>query len=229
MKKTLLALLIIASFNSFSQSFTVQLEPFDELKVSRGIEALLFKSNSKEMEFELVGLSKNDIIIEQSKHRLTLKVKTKSLWEAMQDSEWSVKVKIPYESIELIDVSTGAVVKAESIIKTEDLFIDSSMGGVVDIAIKSKRVTVDTSTGAVTKLKGEVETATIDCNMGAVVRAYDLVAQSARVEASMGGIVKVYCTKEFDGSASMGGEITVKGDPEKSFESESMGGKIDSY
>jgi len=229
MKNILATLLIFASFNGFAQSFTVELEAFDELKISRGVEALLYKSSSNEMEFEIKGLNKSDVIIEQSRHRLTIKVKTKALWEAMQENDWSVKVKIPYESIELIDVSTGAVLKAESVIKTEDLFIDSSMGGVVDIAIKSKRVTIDTSMGAVTKIKGEVETANIDCNMGAVVRAYDLLAQSARVEASMGGIVKVYCTKEFDGSASMGGEITVKGNPEKSFESESMGGEIDSY
>jgi len=229
MKNVVTLLFIISSFSGFSQSFKVQLEDFDELKISRGIEALLYKSSSKEMEFELKGLNKSDVLIEQSKHRLTIKVKTKSLWEAMQENEWSVKVKIPYESIELIDVSTGAIVKAESTIKSEDLFIDSSMGGIVDIDIKSKRVTIDTSMGAITSISGEVEIANIDSNMGAVVKAYDLVAQSARVESSMGAIVKVYCVKEFDGSASMGGEITVKGNPEKLFESESMGGDIDSY
>ncbi len=229
MKKFLSTLFILVSITSYGQSFKVQLEPFDELKVARGVQATLFKSNSTEMEFEIKGVDEDDIIIEQSKHRLTIKVKTKSLWEAMQENKWSVKVKIPYSAIELIDVSTGAVVKAEGVLVSDDLFIDSTMGGLVELSVKTERITIDTSMGAVNELSGETETAIIDSNMGAVVRAYDLKAKNARVEVSMGGVVKIFCTEEFDGEANMGGEISVKGNPKKSFEDENMGGDIDVY
>lgn len=229
MKKLLSTLFILATLSSYGQSFKVQLKDFDELKISRGVHATLYKSSSKEMVFELKGLDEEDIIIEQSKHRLAIKVKTKGLWEAMQDNDWSVKVKIPYSNIELIDVSTGAVVEADNIIVSEDLFIDSSMGGVVELEVKTKRITIDSSMGAVSLLSGETETAIIDANMGAVVKSYDLIAKNARVESSMGSIVKVHCTEEFDGSASMGAAISVKGNPKKSFEDESMGGDIDMY
>lgn len=229
MKKLLSVLFILSTLSSFGQSFKVQLKDFDELKISRGVQATLYKSSSKEMVFNLKGINEEDIIIEQSKHRLTIKVKTKGLWEAMQDNDWSVKVKIPYSTIELIDVSTGAVVEADNIIVSEDLFIDSSMGGVVELEVKTKRITIDSSMGAVSRISGETDTANIDANMGAVVKSYDLIAKNARVESSMGSVVKVNCTEEFDGSASMGGEISVKGNPKKSFEDESMGGDIDMY
>jgi putative autotransporter adhesin-like protein len=229
MKKLLSILFILVTVNSFGQTFKVQLKEFDELKVSRGVQATLIKSASTELEFELKGLEEDDIIIEQSNHRLTIKVRTKSLWEAMQENDWSVKVKVPYQDIALIDVSTGAVVTSESVVTSEDLFLDSSMGGVIKLKIKTRRITIDSNMGAVTEIEGETETANIDSNMGAVVKAFKLIADNARVEASMGSIVKVYCTKEFDGSASMGAEISVKGNPEKSYENESMGGDIDTY
>lgn len=229
MKKLLSILLLFTTISGFGQSFKVQLESFDELKVARGVKASLFKSSSKEMTFELKGISEDDIIIEQNNHRLTIKVRTKSLWELMQDNDWSVKVKIPYQSIELIDVSTGAVVSAENVIESDDLFIDSNMGGVVKLEVKTQRITIDTNMGSVIQIKGETVTVNIDSNMGSVVKAYNLVAKIARVKVSMGGVVKVNCTEEFDGSASMGGDIGVKGNPKKWFEKGSMGGDIYHY
>lgn len=229
MKKTLSTLLIFASLSTFGQSFNVQLEPFDELKIARGIKATLYKSNSTDMEFELRGLHEHDIIIEQENNRLTLKIKTKSLWESMHENDWSVKVKIPYVAIELIDVSTGAVVMAQEVLVSENLNIDSKMGGMVELEVKSNRVTLDTNMGAVNKLEGVTNNLNIDANMGAIVKAYELTAKNARVEASMGAVVQVFCSEEFDGEANMGGDISVKGKPKKFFEHENMGGYIRSY
>ncbi len=229
MKLKILTLFVLTSLTSFGQSFNVQLQPFDELKVSRGVEATLYKSDSKKMEFELKGLNEDDIIIEQNTHRLTIKVRTKSLWEAMRENDWLVKVKIPYSILESIDVSTGAVVQAEEILVSENLLIDASMGGLLKLEVKSKRLIIDASMGAVSQLSGETEKLIIDSTMGAVVKAYNLSAKNARVDVSTGGVAKVFCTEEFDGEASMGGEIRVKGNPKKSFKNENMGGDIDVY
>lgn len=229
MKKLLSALFIFISLTSFGQSFKVQLEPFDELKVARGVDVTLYKSSATEMEFSLKGIDEDDIIIEQEKNRLLIKIRTKSLWEAMQENHWSVKVKIPYTSIESIDVSTGAVVKAQEEVVSQDLYIDSTMGGLVELKVKTKRITIDTNMGANNRIEGVTETINIDANMGSVVKAYELTAKNARVEASMGAIVKVFCSEEFDGEANMGGEIIVKGNPKKLYEDENMGGEIDSY
>lgn len=226
MKKLLSALLILTSINSFGQTFKVDIEPFDELKISRGIEAVLIHSDDKEMSFDVKGVNKSDIIIEQSRHRLSIKVKTKALWETMQENDWWVKVKIPYQELSLIDVSIGAAITSEDIIESDDLFIDSSMGGAIKLELKLNKLSVDTSMGSVIKLNGLAKSISFDANMGSVIKAYDLITKYANVESSMGAVVFVNCSYEFDGSASMGGEIKVQGNPEKSFESESMGGYI---
>ncbi|MCB0495256.1 MAG: DUF2807 domain-containing protein [Cyclobacteriaceae bacterium] len=229
MKRLLVAVLMSASLTSFGQTFTRHVEPFKELKVARGVKATLFKSNSDELSFEVHGLSKDDIIVDQEREMLTIKVRTKSLWESMQERDWWVKVKIPYQEITSIDVSTGAEVEALNVIKSEELYIDATMGAVTDLEVDTQHLTVDSSMGAVTELEGKTSTLNVDASMGAVIKAYELEAKYVRAEASMGSEVKLFCSDEFDGSASMGAEITVKGKPQKWFENESMGGDIDGY
>jgi len=229
MKRILSILLIIASLNSFGQTFTRHLEPFEELIVARGVQVTLLKSNSDELSFEIHGLSKDDIIVDQDRNVLTIKVRTKSLWEAMQENDWWVKVKVPYQNLVIIDASTGAQVKAESTIESEDLSIDISMGAVIDLDIKANRLSADASMGGVIKLKGSSPNINVDASMGAVIKAAQLEAKYVKVKSSMGSGVSVYCTDEFDGSASMGAHINVKGNPKKWFENTSMGGDIDDY
>lgn len=229
MKNVFLAAFVVASLQSFGQTFTRHLEPFEELKVARGVKATLEKSNSDELSFEIHGVSPDDIIVDQDRKTLTIKVRTKSLWESMQERDWWVKVKIPYQTISLIDASTGAEVRAANVVESEDLYIDTTMGAIVDLEVKTDHLTVDTSMGAVTELVGTTNNLNVDVSMGAVVKAYDLEAKYVRAEASMGSNVKLFCTEEFDGSASMGAEIEVKGKPKKWFENESMGGDIDDY
>lgn len=228
MKKLLSTLLILTSFNSIGQTFKVELEPFDALEVSRGIEAILVYSDTKELSFEVKGVDKSDIVIDQSRSKLSIKVKSKALWETMQENSWYVKVIIPYQHISEIDASTGATVESDTLIKSETLYLDSHMGAVIDLEVNANKLIVDATMGAICKLRGRSKTVNVDANMGSIVRAFELNSKYSNVESSMGAIVSVTCEYEFDGSASMGGEIKVKGNPEKSYERENMGGYIKS-
>ncbi len=229
MKSLFSTLLIALSITSFGQSFKKDLKPFTELKVTRGIQAILVHSDVAELSFEVKGVSKSDIIIEQDHHRLYIKVKSKALWETMQEFNWWVKVTIPYQTLESIDVSTGVRLESDGVLEANDLLIKNKIGAEVDLEVKVIKLTLDTSMGSVTKLGGLAKEVAIDANMGAIVKAFDLKSKYSTIESNMGAVVSVTCDFEFDGSASMGGEIRVKGDPEKSFESETMGGYIRSY
>lgn len=229
MKQVFLAVLLTASLTTFGQTFTRHIEPFKELKVARGVKATLVKSNANELSFEIRGLSKDDIIVDQDRDKLTIKVRTKSLWESMQERDWWVKVKVPYQELTSIDASSGAEVGALNVIESDDLYIDAAMGAIIDLEVKTNHLSVDSSMGAVTELEGITSSLNIDTSMGAVVKAFGLEAKYVRAEGSMGSSVKLYCSEEFDGSASMGAEIEVKGKPKKWFENETMGGDIDEY
>ncbi len=226
MKHLLSALFVLLALASNGQTFKKDLKPFTELKISRGIEATLVHSDAQELSFEVKGVSKSDIIIEQDNGRLYIKVKTKALWESMQEFDWWVKVTIPYQKIEMIDLTTGASVKSAGVIESSNLFIKNKMGAEADLELKVAKLSVDTSMGSTTKLEGMAKEVHIDANMGAVVRAFNLKSKYNTVESNMGAVVSVNCDFEFDGSASMGGTIKLKGSPEKMFMSETLGAYI---
>jgi len=225
--KSLLSILFIAlSITSFGQPFKKDLKSFTELKISRGIEATLVHSDAKELNFDVKGVSKSDIIIEQDNDRLYIKVKTKALWELMQEFNWWVKVTIPYQTLETIDLTTGATVKSDGIIESSNLFIKNKMGAEADLELKVTKLSVDTSMGSITKLGGMAKEVNINANMGAVVKAFDLKSKYSTIESNMGAVVSVFCNFEFDGSASMGGTIKLKGTPENMFISETLGAYV---
>lgn len=229
MKQLFVAVLLATSLTTFGQTFTRHLEPFKELEVARGVKATLVKSNSDELTFEVHGVDKDDIIVDQGRGTLIIKVRTKSLWESMQERDWWVKVKVPYQEISSIEASTGAQVRASNVLKSDELYIDTTMGSIIDLEVEANRLTLDSSMGSVLELEGKTTSLYVDASMGAVIKAYNLEAKFVKAEASMGSSVKVYATQEFDGSAAMGAEIEVKGKPQKWFENESMGGDIDEY
>ncbi len=229
MKHLLSTLFILVSLSSFGQTFKKDLKPFTELKVTRGIQATLVYSTDAELSFDVRGLSKSDIIIEQDHGRLYIKVRTKGLWELMEENKWWVKVSIPYQKLESIEITTGAVIKADNVIELDHLLIENKMGAEVELELKVVKLKVDTSMGSISRLSGLAKNVDIDASMGAEVHAYGLKSKYSTVESSMGAVVSVSCDYEFDGSASMGGEIEVRGNPEKAFKSETMGGWISVY
>ncbi len=226
MKHLLSALFVLLALTSIGQTFKKDLKPFIELKIARGIEATLVHSDAKELSFDVKGISKNDIIIEQDNNRLYIKVKTKALWQSMEEFDWWVKVTIPYQTLEIIDLTTGARVKSDGVIESNNLFIKNKMGAEADLELKVAKLSVDTSMGSITKLEGMAKDVNIDANMGAVVKAFDLKSKYSTVESNMGAVVSVNCDFEFDGSATMGGTIKMKGNPENVFMSETMGAYV---
>ncbi len=123
MKHLLSALFVLLALNSFGQTFKKDLKPFTELKITRGIQANLVHSDATELSFEVKGVNKSDVIIEQDNNRLYIKVKSKALWETMQERSWWVKVTIPYQKIETIDISTGARIESDGVLEADNLLI----------------------------------------------------------------------------------------------------------
>jgi hypothetical protein len=64
--------------------------------------------------------------------------------------------------------------------------------------------------------------------MGSEVDLSELLAEYAIVKSNMGSEVKVKVSKDFEGKANMGGEISVSGNPAKFYQSTTMGGEIKS-
>ena len=211
-----------------AQNFTKSISQFDKLTLSRGVQATLIESDDQILEFQTYGVDRDDIIIEDDHGSLTIKVSSKGLWEQMQDNDWWVRVKIPYQRLEFLEVSTGATVFSKTTIKSDQLDLEATMGAEMDLHLEVKSLFLQGSMGSVVELAGVVEEFDVVTNMGAEIDASDLECLHVNAKANMGGTVTVNCTEDFYGKANMGGYIRVVGNPTRFRENASMGGDISS-
>ena len=146
---------------------------------------------------------------------MRIKVATKALWQEMEDKHWWVKVEVPYKKIKSIEVLTGARVKTNEPLKSEEIDLSSSMGAQLEFELISKDVYLDVSMGGVAELSGSAENLKVTASMGSEVDLHLLVAKYVKAKSSMGSELRVKATEEFDGHATMGGYIKVDGNPKQ--------------
>lgn len=210
----------------YAQDFKMHFTNYNSLVVSRGVDARLVKSDSKDLKFTIHGISEDDIIVENRNNELNIKVATRALWQEMQDNHWWVRVEVPYESLVAIEALTGAKISAAEPVKMESMDLAVSMGAEIDLNIIARELYVDATMGGLIELDGSVESLDANSSMGSEADLDRLLAKYVKAKSTMGGTLSVNATEEFDGRASMGGEIRVTGNPDRYYENTSMGGDI---
>ena len=225
-----LLFLVATSFASLSyaQDFKKHFKSYTTLVVSRGIDARLVKSESKDLSFTIHGIDPEDVIVENSGNELSIKVATKAIWQEMQDNHWWVRVDVPYETLMVAEALTGAKISSKESIITKTLDLSVSMGGEMELNIEVKELYMDASMGGLAELEGSAESLDVTASMGSEVDLDNLTAKYVKAKSTMGSDVRINATLEFDGRAFMGGYIKVSGDPDRFYENTSMGGDISS-
>jgi len=226
--KALFTLLLTAVAVSVFAQKPVDIEPYTSLVISRGVDVRLVKSNSNVAKVEVNGIDFDDLIIENKDNELTIKVATKSLWQEMQDNYWWARIELPYNVITNLEVLTGAKLSAKEVFKGEDIDMQVSMGGEIELDIDLELLIIDASMGGLAEFTGKAKIVEINASMGSETDLRELEAEEVNAKSTMGSEVRVHATKSFDGKAVMGGYIRVTGNPERFYQDTSMGGEISS-
>jgi hypothetical protein len=226
--KALFTLLLTAVAVSVFAQKPVDIEPYTSLVISRGVDVRLVKSNSNVAKVEVNGIDFDDLIIENKDNELTIKVATKSLWQEMQDNYWWARIELPYDVINNLEVLTGAKLSAKEVFKGEDIDMQVSMGGEIELDIDLELLIIDASMGGLAEFTGKAKIVEINASMGSETDLRELEAEEVNAKSTMGSEVRVHATKSFDGKAVMGGYIRVTGNPERFYQDTSMGGEISS-
>ena len=224
--KKLLILALFASQTLYAQEFTRSLDDFAHLTLSRGVDATLVKSSSKELKVKIFGMDEDDVIIENDHNELEIRVATRGLLNEIDDKHWWVRVEIPYQELRTIEVTMGSQLFSNDVLKADDLSIDVGTGSELELKIEVTELMIDVTTGSEVEIDGKADFLDAKAAMGSELDLSDLEARSVRAKSNMGSMLSVHATEKFDGSASMGGAIKVTGDPEKFYESTNMGGDI---
>lgn len=186
---------------------------FEEVSVSSGID--LFLKQGSEFFVEVIAEDKDDV------ERIKTEVSGNKLKIYYKKSGWSfnfnqkLKVRVTMPEIYSVEASGGSDVYGVEVIKSKELSISASGGADVKLDIEVGDLELDASGGADIVLKGKALSVESDCSGGSDIKAYDLHAKKADVNASGGSDIQITVAEEFYADASGGSDVYYKGNPTK--------------
>ena len=192
---------------------------FDKLKVTKGINVTLIKGLKPEAEINIVNAPMEDVIIENDKNELTIKMKTRIYKNV------SVQVYLTYTEIREIKTRSGASVDAQGKLSRNHLALNAGMDSSIELEIDVETLEANVSAARIT-LEGKASTVEAKATTGGKFEAEKLETQEAFITANTGAVATVHVTKKLEAKAGTGGKIEYSGDPEKVESREIIGGTV---
>jgi hypothetical protein len=193
---------------------------FSGIKVSTGIDLFIRQGSTNAITVE-ADENLHDLIITEVKEGILQIYTDKNIWKSK-----ARKVYVAIENLTLLKASSGSNVKSESVINTNEIYIDASSGANIDIEVVAKSAVTEASSGADVKIKGTSINHTARASSGSSINAYKLKSTNANASASSGASINIYASKNMDAKASSGGVIDYTGNPTKISKEASSGGSI---
>jgi hypothetical protein len=206
--------------NGHVTKVTRQVESFDGIKASAGINVYLFQSNDEKVVVEADDNLLDCIKTEVRGSTLHCYIDCNIHFSS------EMKVYVNYKMLNKIEASSGADVFGETIVKTSTLDIGVSSGADVKVDIDAEKVYCDVSSGSDATISGKASHFQGNASGGADIKAEDLKVTTCDVSASSAGDIKITVSESIEANASSGGDITYYGKPEKEHIEESSGGDV---
>lgn len=222
MKKMVWLILLLGFFTvTAQQTDTRSLSSFKAVKASEAIDVYLKKGDRESARVEATGVSTSDVVTEISGSTLRVHMRDGNYRKSK-----SVKVYVTYVALERLSSSSAANIFSEGTIKADEMEINCSSAGSVEISIEANRVSVDVSSAADVTLEGKARSLTVEVSSAGSVDAYSFESEIVEASASSAGSAKVSASKEIEAHASSGGSIRYRGNPERTNTNASSGGSV---
>lgn len=138
------------------------------------------------------------------------------------------KVFVTLPKINGLKGSSGANLKTEGLVSTNELEVDGSSGATLNIQVDVNKIDIDASSGANLTLSGEADKAVVDVSSGGNINAKQLDTESCNADASSGGNVSISVSEFLTADASSGGNIRYSGDADVE-KKKSVSGSVHKY
>ena len=194
--------------------------PFNEIKVSSGIDVFITQG-----EEEAIKVIADDNLLDYIKTEASegrLKIYTNVNIRQSRSKE----VHLIYKQIRSIKISSAGDVKATNRMKAEDLDINLSSAGDLELDVEAEQISCKISSSGDAYITGNADKLDADLSSAGNLYAYDLIVKKAKVHASSAGNAKIHATEEVHLTASSAGDIYYKGNPENVHINTSSAGSI---
>lgn len=180
---------------------------FDGIDVSSGIDVFLTMGSHEFVEVDANEDLLEHLVTEVRDGTLKIYFDKSFIWNK------SAKVYIEVKNINRISASGGSDVIGRNVIESGDLELKASGGSDIKLEVKTKNLKVEVSGGADIMLSGYTDQLHASSSGGSDLKALDLIAKRAQLEASGGADIKVHVEDEIDAKASGGADIAYRGNP----------------
>jgi hypothetical protein len=202
------------SFSLIADNVTRDLDKFSTLEVMGNIKVTLIPSTENKAEINIIKGDIDDLKTTISNNTLEIKFKGKGLkWNSGANKK--AEITLYFTNLNEIDISAGARVSGNEIIKASTFEVDASSGSFCSIPIEVEQLKVSISSGASVTMKGTANDQDVDLSSGASYKAKKLETEKTTIDVSSGASAVVWAKSEIEADANSGGSIKYKGAPEK--------------
>ena len=195
-------------------------ESFTGVEVSQGIEVIVEQGNPVFVEVE------TDENI-QSHLKAEVKDGVLDIYSDENFRKTTIrKVFVRMPNVSSFDTSSGANLRTQNKISTENLSISTSSGSHVRAAIQAKNVSCDSSSGSHIELEGKGVSASLDSSSGSNISAQNLQVETATADASSGSSIDINVTENLTAEASSGASVNYVVEPKSKNVHASSGGSV---
>ncbi len=114
-------------------------------------------------------------------------------------------------TLQSVEASSGAAVKVDGTIQTNDLMVQLSSGSLLTGSFKAESMKIEQGSGSTARVSGTANSLKVRVNSGAGFYGYDLTVTNCNANASSGARAEISASKELEASASSGGSIRYQG------------------
>ena len=198
-----------------------KLEPFDKIKISKGINVTLREGENPEAEIFIINANLDDVLIIQNENELFIRMKTKTYKDV------SVNVYVTYQNLKEIQAGLGGSLESEDIIETEELTLVAGMNASIEIEIEVVTLkAAATSSSSLIKVAGIAKNIDINILSGGKYIGNELQCEVAKVRADTSASVQLCVTEHLNAYAANGATIKYIGGPSHVDSNTLKGGKI---
>lgn len=185
---------------------------FHGIDVATGIKLILTEGSTEEV---AVSASKTEyrerIITEVVNGVLKIHYDNKLKAINKKDESKNLRAYVSYKNLDKLEVTTGAQVEINGILKVSSLDLKSNTGGLVKGEIAITTLKVDQNTGSKITLTGKADNLDVDGDTGSKFLGEGLSTTNCNASVSTGAQVFITVEKELSAKANTGGYIKYRG------------------
>lgn len=186
------------------------IENFDRIDISGHFDVYLKKGDKAEVRVEARDMDLDEITTRVNGSTLRIE----STRRNFRDGQKGI-IYVTFTSLRDIDMSGAGKIIGESIIRAEDLKVEMSGAGSIEIEVDVKNFDISLSGAGNMEITGKAQKAEVSISGAGSFRGFKLICEEAEVSMSGVGKAQVYATEYLDAEASGVGSIRYRGEPKK--------------